>query len=72
MKIEIIATPTFAREFKRLKKKYSSLPEDLAAFETELLMNPGTGIDLGGNIRKARVAVKSKSKGKSGGVRVIT
>ena len=30
------------------------------------------GIDLGNNIRKIRIAIKSKNKGKSGGARVIT
>ena len=72
MKFEIITTPTFDKEFKRLRKKYSSLPNDLEIFEKELLGNPNIGSDLGGNIRKVRVAVKSKNKGKSGGVRVIT
>lgn len=72
MKFEIITTPTFDKEFKRLKKKYNSLPNDLEIFEKELLGNTNIGIDLGGNIRKVRVAVKSKNKGKSGGVRVIT
>ena len=28
MKIEIITTPTFDREYKRLKKKYTSIPKD--------------------------------------------
>lgn len=72
MKIEIITTPTFDREFKRLKKKYSSLPNDLAVLESKILDNSIIGIDLGGNIQKVRIAVKSKNKGKSGGVRVIT
>ena len=30
------------------------------------------GTDLGNGVRKIRMAVKSKGKGKSGGVRVIT
>lgn len=72
MKFEIITTPTFDKEFKRLKKKYNSLPNDLEIFEKELLGNTNIGIDLGGNIRKVRVAVKSKNKGKSSGIRVIT
>jgi len=72
MKIEIITTPTFDREYKRLKKKYDSLPDDLLLFENELTKNPNIGIDLGGNIRKVRISVKSKNKGKSGGARVIT
>ena len=72
MKIDIITSPTFDREFKRLKKKYSSLPADLVAFEKGLLDGSNIGVDLGGNIRKVRVAIKSKNKGKSGGARVIT
>lgn len=72
MKIEIITTPTFDREYKRLKKKYNSLPDDLLLFENELTQNSNIGIDLGGNIRKVRISIKSKNKGKSGGARVIT
>ena len=34
--------------------------------------NPNTGIDLGGGKHKIRLAVKSKRRGKSGGMRVIT
>lgn len=34
--------------------------------------NPYQGIDLGGGKRKIRMAVASKGKGKSGGVRVVT
>ncbi len=30
------------------------------------------GISLGGNLRKIRLAIRSKDKGKSGGARVIT
>lgn len=72
MKIEVITTPTFDREYKRLKKKYNSLPGDLLLFEKELTQNANIGVDLGGNIRKVRISIKSKSKGKSGGARVIT
>jgi mRNA-degrading endonuclease RelE of RelBE toxin-antitoxin system len=38
----------------------------------ELVENPYLGTSLGDNRYKVRVAVKSKGKGKSGGVRVIT
>jgi mRNA-degrading endonuclease RelE of RelBE toxin-antitoxin system len=72
MRIEITTTPTFDKEFKRLRKKYKSLPDDLLEFEKELLANPSVGIDLGQNIRKIRIAVKSKNKGKSSGARIIT
>ena len=33
--------------------------------------NPNVGIDLGANLRKIRVSIKSKNKGKSGGARII-
>jgi len=72
MKIELITTLVFDRQYKRLKKKYPSLKEDLLLFEKELEVNPTLGVDLGGNVRKIRVSIKSKSKGKSAGARVIT
>jgi mRNA-degrading endonuclease RelE of RelBE toxin-antitoxin system len=72
MKIEIITTPEFDKEYKRLKKKYRSLPTDLAELEQELIKNPNLGTDLGSNFRKVRLAIKAKNKGKSGGARIIT
>jgi mRNA-degrading endonuclease RelE of RelBE toxin-antitoxin system len=68
---EIISTPEFDKEYKRLKKKYQSLPDDLANLEKELIKNPHLGIDLGNNFRKIRMAITAKNKGKSGGARVI-
>jgi hypothetical protein len=50
MKIEIITTPTFYKEFKRLKKKYVSLTNDLLLFEKELNENPKIGDDLGSEV----------------------
>lgn len=72
MKIEIVTSLVFDKQYKRLKKKYSSLKGDLLLLEKELEDNPQLGISLGGNVRKIRVAIKSKSKGKSGGARIIT
>jgi mRNA-degrading endonuclease RelE of RelBE toxin-antitoxin system len=72
MNYEIVTTDTFRREFKALSKKYRSLPNDLAAFKKKLLQNPEIGDDLGNNIRKVRMAIASKNKGKSGGARIIT
>ena len=72
MMTEIISTPEFDKEYKRLKKKYRSLPDDLANLEQELIKNPNLGIDLGNNFRKVRMAIKTKNKGKSGGARIIT
>lgn len=44
----------------------------MEAFVSELSQNPNMGTDLGNGVRKIRMAVKSKGKGKSGGMRVIT
>lgn len=62
----------FKRQFRRLKKKYQSLTDDLEDFQKELIKNPLQGSDLGGGVRKIRMAITSKGKGKSGGARVLT
>lgn len=69
---EIITTLVFERDYKRLLKKYKSLPEDLRKFEVQLRQNPLIGSDLGNGIRKVRISIRSKNKGKSGGARIIT
>ena len=53
-------------------KRYLSLKEDIAKLGEELLANPHLGTDLGGGLRKIRLAITSKGRGKSGGARVIT
>jgi len=70
--IEIIATSTFKKEFKRLNKKYPSLKNDIESFVNNLLDNPMFGIDLGNGLRKIRISIKSKLRGKQGGTRIIT
>ena len=72
MNYKIATTEYFESNFKRLSKKYHSLIDDLEKFKKELLKNPTAGDDLGENIRKVRMAIASKNKGKSGGARVIT
>ena len=62
----------FKRQFRRLSKKYRSLIDDLEDFQEELIENPLQGIDLGRGVRKIRMAIGSKGKGKSGGARVLT
>ncbi len=57
---------------KRLAKKYSSFKKDLETFAEELQKNPLQGVELSPGIRKIRMTIKSKGKGKSGGARVIT
>ena len=72
MNCKVVTTRKFEREFKRLSKKYHSLDNDYEMFVKELKKNPTMGDDLGGNIRKVRIAIASKNKGKSGSARVIT
>lgn len=69
---EIITTLVFERDYKRLSKKYKSLPDDLRELEVQLRKNHNIGVDLGNGIRKVRLSIKSKNKGKSGGARIIT
>ena len=62
----------FERQFKRLRKKYSSLVTDFLQFRKELEETPMQGVDLGNGVRKMRMAITSKGKGRSGGARIIT
>jgi len=61
----------FERAFKQLKKKYPSLKEDFKKFLQALIKEPLQGAELTPEIRKIRMAISSKKKGKSGGARVI-
>lgn len=69
--IRLVVLPEFAREAKRLAKKYPSLKADLARLFAELGKNPLLGTPVG-SVRKVRLAIASKQRGKSGGGRVIT
>jgi mRNA-degrading endonuclease RelE of RelBE toxin-antitoxin system len=72
MNVEIIITDIFKREAKKLIKKYRSLKSELVSFEESLTNNPQQGTLIAENVYKIRVSVKSKGKGKSGGLRIIT
>jgi len=72
MKCNILATNSFSRDAKKLFKKYVSLKIELKELESQLIKNPCLGIKIHENIYKIRIAVKSKGKGKSGGLSVIT
>lgn len=72
MKYEVELGTRFKQAFKRLSKKYHSLDKDLESFIDELEKNPMTGSDLGHGVRKVRMAISDKGKGKSHGARVIT
>ena len=72
MNYEIIATPRFKRDIKRLSKKYPSLKQEFANLIISLENNPEQGSPLGNHCFKIRLSIASKGKGKSGGARVIT
>lgn len=72
MSYNIIATPQFKKEIKRLAKKFHSLKNDYAALIEKLQENPAYGTPIGNRCYKIRLAISSKNKGKSGGARVIT
>lgn len=72
MNVLIETSRSFDREAKRLKKHYASFSQDLMALVADIKANPQLGTDLGGGVRKIRMRITSKGKGKSGGARVIT
>jgi hypothetical protein len=61
----------FDKQAKRLSKKYPSLKKDLSELIDSLASKPEQGKSLGNNFYKIRLAIGSKSKGKSGGARII-
>ena len=72
MDYKIKTAKSFDKEIKRLGKRYASIADDYAKLLLEISANPRLGTDLGGGLRKIRLAITSKGKGKSGGARVIT
>ena len=48
------------------------MKQDFSNFLDKLEKNPFQGSELGKGLRKIRMAITSKGKGKSGGARVIT
>lgn len=72
MNFEIQTSSYFDAEAKRLAKRYRSFIDDLQDFRQSLLGNPYQGAELSPGIRKIRLTIDSKSRGKSGGARVIT
>ncbi|MDF9831589.1 type II toxin-antitoxin system RelE/ParE family toxin [Parabacteroides sp. PF5-6] len=72
MNYEIKSSRRFKKEIKRLTKKYRNIGKDYEALLDKLEQNPAIGIDLGGGVRKIRMPISDKGKGKSHGARVIT
>lgn len=70
--ITVSISKDFAREAKRLAKKYRSFKNDYENFLKSIKENPLQGDEITKNIRKIRMAIETKGRGKSGGARVIT
>lgn len=68
---EIRFSESFQRAFKRLKKRYRSLPDDFRQLLLLLIEKPRQGVELYDGMRKVRIRFISKGKGKRGGGRVI-
>jgi hypothetical protein len=71
MKTNFVVTERFDKSYKRLRKKYASLPHDLNQFKKDFAENREIGASLGNGFRKVRLAIQSKGRGKSGGARII-
>ena len=69
MKIKM--SEDFRIAYKRLKKRHRSLEQDFEQLLLSLLQNPMQGVELEDGVRKVRLAITSKGRGKSGGARVI-
>lgn len=72
MKFEVRVLKHFLNQFKKLNKKYPLLVNDIQELKEELALNPTLGESLGSNFYKIRINITGKSKGKSGGARIIT
>ena len=72
MSFNVKTITVFEKQAKRLIKKYPSLKRELGVLIELLKKHPKTGIPIGNDCYKIRLAISSKRKGKSGGARVIT
>ena len=68
---EVRFSEEFDRAFKRLKKRYRSLPDDVKQLLASLIEDPQQGAELYNGMRKLRISFASKGRGKRGGGRVI-
>ena len=72
MKNKIVTSPLFDKRYKRFKKKFPSLENELAEFVKLIDENPRLGVLITDNVYKIRLASSDKNSGKSGGFRIIT
>lgn len=59
------------KDIKRLRKKYPSIKSDLQRLISQLKNHPRDAIRIRDNVYKIRLAIKSKGRGKSGGLRIF-
>lgn len=72
MSFDVVTTPEFESQAKALQKRHRSFRNDLKTLVLSLAENPFQGTELSPGIRKIRMAITSKGRGKSGGARIIT
>ena len=72
MSYEISRHKDFDVCIKRLAKRYRSMADDYEHLLESLEENPFQGVELSPGIRKIRMAIGSKGRGKAGSARVIT
>ncbi len=72
MNFKIQTTSYFDAEAKRLGKRYRSFVDDLKSFRDSITEDPFQGTEIMPGIRKVRMSIETKGRGKSGGARVIT
>lgn len=69
--MKIRMSDDFKIAYKRLKKRHRSLEADFEHLLVSLLENPEQGVELIDGVRKIRMSITSKRRGRSGGARVI-
>ncbi len=72
MNYKVKSISVFEKQAKKLIKKYPSLKVEIFEIIQALKINAHTGVSIGNNCFKIRIAIASKGKGKSGGARIIT
>lgn len=72
MNCEIATLANFDKKAKKLAKRYQSFKNDYAALLNSLREDPHQGVEITAGVRKVRMTISSKGRGKSGGARVIT
>ena len=65
MNYTIKTAKSFDKEIKRLRKRYASIADDYENLLNELRNNPHLGTDLGGGLRKIRMAITSKGRARA-------